>query len=584
MSNVIASTSLSVIDGYLQADATKDAAQLAADAQGRADRLSQEQYNQTRQDYAPYLEVATGTPVYGNRSDYEFDLNRYNHRFNAWQNKQSSIESQLANLHNQFKYGEIDARTFYDRKNNLESQRTPEPVAPVEADYNVNEITGREGGALNALAEYGQSKVNPSDYIPDSRIPDYEPSKIGDMPDISSNIPVYSNTSKPVTYNNYGNVSDFNQPSNINAFNVASNVSDFNHRGDIRDFSDNSVVSDFNVRGDIPEYSNKVNLEDNPSYQFRKGEMINAINRNMAGMGKITSGNRLEEIMSRVGEMASQEYEAADARNVRDYGIRRDNEGTRYGRDVTAFDRTRGVEDARYNRGVFSYDRNRSAESDRYGRERDIYGLNRAAEQERYGRGVTSYDKNRDVESDIYDRGVQAYDKNRAAEQERYGRGNYGYQEDYRAETDNYLRNKDTYGINRQIESDTYNRSVSNYDRAYARDADQYGRDVTSYNALVNAEGSAYDRGIDSYNRAYTAEGDYLNRQSSLANIGQTTTGNLANIGANTAQYRGNALVAQGNAMASGRIGTANAWGNAFGNVADAMGRYYYNPQPYWGY
>lgn len=45
-----------------------------------------------------------------------------------------------------------------------------------------------------------------------------------------------------------------------------------------------------------------------PSYDFRLAEQERALNRNMAGMGKFQSGARLDEIMRRSGEMASQEY------------------------------------------------------------------------------------------------------------------------------------------------------------------------------------------------------------------------------------------------------------------------------------
>jgi hypothetical protein len=63
-------------------------------------------------------------------------------------------------------------------------------------------------------------------------------------------------------------------------------------------------------------YDLEFDLYQDPSYQFRVGEQERAINRNSAGYGNLLSGNRLEEIMARSGELASQEYANAYGRAV----------------------------------------------------------------------------------------------------------------------------------------------------------------------------------------------------------------------------------------------------------------------------
>jgi hypothetical protein len=67
-----------------------------------------------------------------------------------------------------------------------------------------------------------------------------------------------------------------------------------------------------------------LDLYQDPSYQFRLGEQNRQIDRAMAGQGKVLSGNRLEALMKRSGEMASQEYGNAYNRMnkdfIRDYG------------------------------------------------------------------------------------------------------------------------------------------------------------------------------------------------------------------------------------------------------------------------
>lgn len=98
------------------------------------------------------------------------------------------------------------------------------------------------------------------------------------------------------------------------------------------------------IKSNIPIYDNNFDITKDPSYLFRKSEQDSAINANMGAAGKVVSGNRLNEIMTRSGELASQEYRAADARNVRDYGIDQGNEASTYGRSVDAYGRAYGEE------------------------------------------------------------------------------------------------------------------------------------------------------------------------------------------------------------------------------------------------
>jgi hypothetical protein len=105
------------------------------------------------------------------------------------------------------------------------------------------------------------------------------------------------------------------------------------------------------IPSNIPQYDpTAFDLYSDPSYQFRLGEQERAINRNMAGMGKTLSGNRLEEIMRRSGEMASQEYGAARARGIEDYNIGRGAEAAQYARGVDEYGRAYGEETDYLNR------------------------------------------------------------------------------------------------------------------------------------------------------------------------------------------------------------------------------------------
>lgn len=281
----------------------------------------------------------------------------------------------------------------------------PNRVSYAQANTNIQ----YEGGALNELADYGRTQIDQGDFIPASEVPQFG-DFVGDLPNINNQVP------------------------------------------------------DFDVQGNIPQYDpTAFDLQSDPSYQFRKAEQDRSINRNFANAGKLLSGNRAEELLSRSGDLASQEYAAARGRGIQDYGIGRENELSRYGRDITGYE------------------------------------------------------------------------------------------------------------VARQNELSRYGRDVSEYDRTY-------GRGVDRYNAASGREGQLYGRGEVDYSRAYGAEGDYLNRLANLSNVGQVATTQTAQLGAQSAANRGNALISAGNARAAGQIGSANAITQGIGDLTSIGTRYLSTP------
>lgn len=64
-------------------------------------------------------------------------------------------------------------------------------------------------------------------------------------------------------------------------------------------------------------------------------------------------------------------------------------------------------------------------------------------------------------------------------------------------------------------------------------------------------------------NMAKTSYGDWWNRQAGLAGIGQSATAATSQAGMNAANNSSNALMAAGDARASGIMGAANGWSNS---------------------
>ena len=174
-------------------------------------------------------------------------------------------------------------------------------------------VIGYTGGALNTLAGYGPSRVDPSGFLPQTEIPWWQGSQVGELPD---------------------------------------------------------------VQGQIPEFdSTQFDIYKDPSYDWRVEEQMRGIDRGAAASGQVASGNRLEALMKRSGEMASQEYGAARDRMLQDYGIDRSNALTQYGFDVDAYNRALGLDQEQYGRDLTTYNADLAREQGMYNRGLGEYGL-----------------------------------------------------------------------------------------------------------------------------------------------------------------------------------------------------------------
>lgn len=334
-----------VLGGLISAKGSKDAASTMSGSADKAAQLQWEQFLQSRQDYAPYREVAVGQEIYGNEEAYRTAVD-------TWNNQKDNLQYLLD-------AGKIDQATYDKGITSLGD------IPQMEEFGDFQEVTGYTGGALNTLADYGRSQVDPSDYIPESNIPEYLRSEIGLMPEVQGDLP---------------------------AFNVS---------GDI---------PQFNVSGDIPEFdSTQFDIYKDPSYDWRFEEGMRGVDRAMAGMGKLTSGNRLNELMERGQDMASQEYGAAYGRMLTDYDIQRANEASKYGRDVQGYGFDRENEASQYGRDMGEYGVNLQNALYEYGFDVDDYGRVYQRDVDQYGRDLTAYNADLAREDALYDRGFQEY-------------------------------------------------------------------------------------------------------------------------------------------------------------------------------
>jgi hypothetical protein len=98
---------------------------------------------------------------------------------------------------------------------------------------------------------------------------------------------------------------------------------------------------------------------------------------------------------------------------------------------------------------------------------------------------------------------------------------------------------------------------------------------VNNLNALGMKNSGAALKALTRFreNVAHTFRGGYLDRLAGVANAGQNQVNQTNALGSQTATNTGNAIMAGGEARASGYVGAANSWTNAINNFTNTAGR-----------
>ena len=68
------------------------------------------------------------------------------------------------------------------------------------------------------------------------------------------------------------------------------------------------LEGDYIPASQVPTFDPNIDVTQDPGYLFRQQEQERMLKRQYGGMGQLLSGNRLEGIMQRSGDLASQEY------------------------------------------------------------------------------------------------------------------------------------------------------------------------------------------------------------------------------------------------------------------------------------
>jgi len=119
--------------------------------------------------------------------------------------------------------------------------------------------------------------------------------------------------------------------------------------------------------------------------------------------------------------------------------------------------------------------------------------------------------------------------------------------------------------------ADTQNRNIGLAGQDYGRFADTQNRMMGLASADYGMWGDQRANNLGLYDRAYGNYRDTQGFNMNLADLGYRAATGQAQAGTNYANQAGSLLTDQGNANAAGRVGSANAWSGAMGNIANNL-------------
>jgi hypothetical protein len=250
-------------------------------------------------------------------------------------------------------------------------------------------------------------------------------------------------------------------------------------------------------------------LAQDPGVAFRQSEARKALEASAAARGGLLSGSTLAALQRQGQELASTEY-------------------------ANAYQRWLGENQLRYGRGLTQtqedYQRQLTANQLGYGRATEQQQL--AAQQGLQAAGFNWQSALQEAQA-------------RAQQQQ------FGWTSGFQAQQQG------------QREAQEYDADL--YNRTLAQNQLQYGRDV--------AERQAYnDLWLQQYNAARLGQQTQANQWSNLAGLGQTTLGQLGQLGATNAQQMANLYGQMGSAQGLSALGPALSWQQALSGGSSAIG------------
>lgn len=167
----------------------------------------------------------------------------------------------------------------------------------------------------------------------------------------------------------------------------------------------------------------------------------------------------------------------------------------------------------------------------------------------------------------VYNRAYQDYTTNYQRQAQEYDRSYQAAVQDYMLGRENAFGN---YQTNYQNALDAYR---TNFETQFQPWKEGYNQAYQSWAGNFNAANTGFQNELakeqQRYGQLYGLADLGLRATGQQAQYGSGYAGNLGNIYSGYGQGMGDLITGAGNAAASGKVGSANAWGGLFGNLAN---------------
>jgi hypothetical protein len=270
--------------------------------------------------------------------------------------------------------------------------------------------------------------------------------------------------------------------------------------------------------GAVPTLSGQALLANDPGVQFRLDRAQRALEASQAARGGALSGSALRALQEQGQDLASQEYGAAWQRASQQAQLRE-----QWAQTASQMGYGQAMSEAQLREQV-----------------------NQIASQQGWSQAQAEAAFREQLAQQS-----QAQNWSQAAQeaQMRAQQGQFGWQADFNAQQQG------------QRERQAYDEML--YSRLLGQNQLQYGRDW--------AEREAQNQRLaELFNAQRLAQGTQFNQWSNLAGLGQTSLGQLGQLGANYGQQMGNLYGQLGTAQGQGALSSGNAWTNTLGNLGNA--------------
>jgi hypothetical protein len=297
-------------------------------------------------------------------------------------------------------------------------------------------------------------------------------------------------------------------------------------------------------------------LAKDPSYQFRLKTQQDAFENSAASKGVLRTGNSARGIMDLSGQLASQEYAAADAR-ARATNQMNNQTGLAFNQNANQNTLNFGnanIQNA-FNANQANYGRASAEDQQGFANQ---FAVNQANNQ---GQNAATQANNTNAQQ---------------AQAQQFGQALGGYQANLAGQQQGYNQAAGTYGMNAQ-NALAYNQNANQ--NALANYAAQTNAALGLGNLNLGYQNSANSYNLGQGSLGLQQQGQNFNQGLALNQNAWNQNMGLANLGnpgaANAQGYDGdvaNIYGQQGNAIASGQIGAANAYQQGLGNLTNLAG------------